>query len=108
MEQKKISKILVVLLIMQWAFVQLITQFPGIIERYYSKGLYIFLNKIYQLLFGWIPFSIGDILYLMLIIYLIKNVIITIKKKSFNLKNTLWKSGAVISIIFFIFHLNWE
>ncbi|WP_090222977.1 DUF3810 domain-containing protein [Lutibacter maritimus] len=107
MEQKKISKILVILLIMQWAFVQLIAQFPSIIERFYSKGLYIFLNKIYQLLFGWIPFSIGDVLYLILIIYLIKNVAITIKKKSFNLKNTLWKSGAIISIIFFVFHFNW-
>ena len=107
MEQKKKVKILVILLIIQWAFVQLIAQFPSFVERFYSKGLYVFLNKFYQFLAGWIPFSIGDVLYFALILYLIKNLIVTIKNKSFNFKNTLWKSGAIISIIFFIFHFNW-
>ena len=107
MEQKKTVRILLILLIMQWAFVQLIAQFPSFVERFYSKGVYVFLNKFYQLLAGWIPFSIGDVLYFALIIYLTKSLVVTIKKKSFNLKNTLWKSGAIISIIFFAFHFNW-
>ncbi|MBI9042293.1 DUF3810 domain-containing protein [Lutibacter sp.] len=107
MEQKKISKILVLLLVMQWAFVQLISKFPNYIERFYSNGLYVFLNKIYQFLLGWIPFSIGDILYLLLILYLIKQLVNSIKKKTFNAKKSLWKLGAIISIVFFVFHFNW-
>lgn len=107
MEQKKTTKILVILLIMQWAFVQLIAQFPNLVENYYSNGLYIFLNKIYQFLFGWISFSIGDILYFLLLLYLIKQVIYSIINKTFKLKNVIWKLGAVISVIFFVFHFNW-
>lgn len=107
MEQKKTIKILVVLLVMQWAFVQIIAQFPNFVERFYSNGLYYFLTNFYQLFVGWIPFSIGDILYTLVILYLIKNIIYIIKNKDFNFKKSIWKLGAVISIIFFIFHFNW-
>lgn len=107
MKEKKITKILVVLLIMQWAFIQLIALYPSFIEQFYSNGLYVFLNKIYQFLLGWIPFSFGDILYLLLIIYLIKEVIFFIKNKSFNFKNVVLKLGAFISVLFFLFHFNW-
>jgi hypothetical protein len=107
MEQKKIIKILVVLLIMQWAFVQIIAQFPDFVERYYSNGLYYYLTNLYQLLVGWIPLSIGDVFYILIILYIIKNLIYTIRNKSFNFNKTAWKLGAIISIVFFVFHFNW-
>ena len=92
---------------MQWAFLQIIAQFPAEIEKYYSNGLYIYISKFLNMLFGWIPFSVGDILYAILIIVILKNIFSAIKNKKISLKNTLFKIGGFISILFFVFHLNW-
>lgn len=107
MDNKKIYKILTILLVMQWAFLRIIAQYPALIEKYYSNGLYIYISKFFNFLFGWIPFSIGDILYALLAILLVKNIYTSLKNKKFHLKNTLFKIGGFISIIFFIFHVNW-
>ncbi|HEY9220396.1 MAG TPA: DUF3810 domain-containing protein [Lutibacter sp.] len=107
MENKKTYKILTVLLVMQWAFLRIIAQYPTAIEKYYSNGLYIYISKFLNLLFGWIPFSFGDILYAALAIVIIINIYTAIKNKKLHLKNTLFKIGGYISILFFIFHLNW-
>jgi hypothetical protein len=37
--------------------------FPSAVERYYSRGLYPVIGRILRVLFGWIPFSMGDIFY---------------------------------------------
>ena len=92
---------------MQWAFVQIIAQFPAIVEKYYSNGIYIFISKVLRFTLGWIPFSIGDLIYAFLIIYIIRSIYRAFKKRHFNLKDTLFKIGGVLSIIFFLFHLNW-
>lgn len=107
MESKKTYKILTVLLIMQWAFVQLIAQFPVVIENYYSKGLYIFISKFLRTIFGWLPISFGDLLYVFLILFILKQIYKTIKSKKINFKDTFFKLGGIISVIYFIFHLNW-
>jgi hypothetical protein len=107
MNNEKTYKILTILLVMQWAFLRIIAQYPAEIEKYYSNGLYIYVSKFLNLLFGWIPFSVGDILYAILLIAILKNIFITIKNKKFHLKNTLFKIGGFISVIFFLFHLNW-
>lgn len=100
-------KILTVLLVMQWAFLRIIAQFPAEIEKYYSNGIYGYISKFLYLLFGWIPFSVGDILYALLAIVIIKNIFTAIKNKKISLKNTLFKIGGFISLLFFLFHLNW-
>ncbi|MDF1518516.1 MAG: DUF3810 domain-containing protein, partial [Lutibacter sp.] len=107
MNNKKAYKILTILLVMQWAFLRIIAQYPAAIEKYYSNGLYIYISKFLNFFFGWIPFSVGDILYAILVIFILKNIFITIKNKKINLKNTLFKIGGYISIFFFLFHLNW-
>ncbi len=107
MNSEKTYKILTILLVMQWAFLRIIAQFPEKIERYYSNGLYSYISKFLNLLFRWIPFSVGDILYTILVIVILKNIFTTIKNKKFNLKNTLFKIGGFISVLFFLFHLNW-
>lgn len=92
---------------MQWAFLQIISQYPAAIEEYYSNGLYIYISKFLNFFFGWIPFSVGDILYVILVFVIFKNIFITIKNKKLHLKNTLFKIGGYISLLFFVFHLNW-
>jgi len=107
MEIKKTYKILTLVLLMQWAFIQIIAQFPAFIEKYYSNDLYPYISQLLRVILGWVPFSIGDLMYLLLIGYLLKNIYIFLKYRKLNLKNTLFKFGGILSIIFFVFQLNW-
>jgi len=107
MDNKKIYKILTILLIMQWAFLRIIAQYPAVIEKYYAQGLYIYISRFLSLLFRWIPFSIGDILYAFLALMIMINIYNAIKNKKLHFKNTLFKIFGIISIVFFVFHLNW-
>jgi len=107
MERKKVDKILTLILIMQWAFVQIISKYPEFIEKYYSNGLYIYISKFSRIILGWLPFSFGDLIYAFAIIYILKSIYNSIKKKRFVLKDTLFRIGAILSIIFFLFHINW-
>ena len=107
MERTKTYKILTVLLPMQWAFVQFISNYPDLIETYYSNGLYPWISKCYRLLLGWIPFSVGDILYAAIVVFIVYHVVISIRKRTFLRWITLFKLGALASVIFFFFNLNW-
>ena len=42
--------------------------FPAMVERYYSVGLYPVLLQARLLLTAWVPFSIGDLLYIIVCI----------------------------------------
>ena len=107
MGRKKTFKILTVMLIMQWAFIQIIAQHPDFIEKYYSNGIYLFISKFLRLLFGWLPISVGDLLYIFIIGYLLNRIYAIIKNKKLCLKNTMFKIGAFAAIAFFVFHMNW-
>lgn len=107
MKEEKSSKILTILLVMQWAFVQIIAQYPNFIEKYYANGLYIYVSKTLRFLLGWILFSVGDLFYAVLITYILKSLYSSIKRKSFNFKKTFFKTGAILSMLFFVFHFNW-
>jgi len=107
MKSNKNYKILAVLLPMQWAFYQIIAQFPNFIENYYSNGLYPVISSIFHFTLGWIPFSIGDVIYTILVLYIIRNIYQLIKVRKFNIKKTLIKTLAFISVIYFIFSFGW-
>jgi hypothetical protein len=44
-------------------FIKLLSIFPGMVEKYYSTGVYPVISRIQRFLFGWTPFSFGDLLY---------------------------------------------
>ena len=80
---------------------------PDFIEKYYSNGLYPLISKFFRLLFGWIPFSFGDILYFLLIVLALRHVIIqqkTIRKKPATF---IINIGMVLSVAYLTFHLLW-
>src|SRR5687768_17299246 len=45
------------------------------VERYYTYGFYPYVSKMLRYLFGWLPFSIGDLLYLTLICFILYKAI---------------------------------
>lgn len=77
------------------------------IETYYSNGIYPFISGVFRFLLGWIPFSIGDLLYASLVILALGYVY---KKGPSLLKNKLGflrDIAMVLSIAYFTFHLMW-
>ena len=92
-------------LIPQILLVQLLAWNPEFVELYYSKGLYPLLSRLYRFLLGWIPFSIGDILYFILGVWLLYFL--------FRNWRSLWSRRRlrdfilVLSVAYFTFHLMW-
>jgi len=94
-------------LIPQIVLIQWLARHPDWIEAYYSNGLYPWVSQFFRSLFGWIPFSIGEILYSLLIFvgfrYLIKNR----KKIKTHPLAFLRNAIMVIAVFYFTFHLVW-
>lgn len=87
--------------------VKILAQYPQFIEDYYSNGLYLFLSQCMRFIFGWIPFSMGDIFYTAAGVLAIRHVIVNRKK---IIKKPLLFGRDIlmlISILYFTFHLCW-
>ena len=89
----------------------IISGHPHFIERYYSEGLYPVICHILHPVLGVLPFSVGDLIYITVIIWLIYAIIKTIKhafKKEFKRVFILF-AGIVIGIEtgFLLFYLFW-
>src|SRR5579872_1961160 len=59
--------------------IKVLSLFPPVVEKYYSTGVYLLLSRLQRILFGWLPFSFGDLLYLAVIIWLIVALVRTIR-----------------------------
>ena len=55
-------------LIIQIILIKVLSFFPDFVERFYSNGLYLYISNINRILFGWIPISVGDFAYMVLIL----------------------------------------
>lgn len=84
---------------------------PQLVERFYSEGLYKGISFLLHLLFGWLPFSFGDVIYVLVIIWLIYAIIrvtYLLIKDRFNLAGSLFLKlviGVETGIV--IFYLFW-
>jgi len=58
--------LIVLTILIKWA-----SWYPGWVERNYSQGVYPLISKVQRFLFGWIPFSIGDLFYAFLILVIV-------------------------------------
>ena len=52
-----------ILIIVLAVLIKLSSFYPDFVERYYSNGVYRLISKFLRVLFGWIPFSFGDLVY---------------------------------------------
>lgn len=87
--------------------VKILGSFPSFIETYYSNGLYIFLSKIERYVFGWLPFSFGDLVYGFGIIFIIRWLYFNGKRLFKDTKQWFIDVFSVITIIYAAFHLFW-
>jgi len=85
----------------------MIPYFPEHVEQFYSNGVYPIISGFSRVVFGKIPFSLGDFIYFITIL----SVLIWLwnKRKSWM---TEWKNNILvilgfISVFYFFFHLLW-
>ncbi|WP_109852003.1 DUF3810 domain-containing protein [Aquimarina sp. AU58] len=105
--QSKTKLYLTILLPVQIILIQILSFFPEVIERFYSNGLFVYISKALRYVFGWLPFSFGDILYCVLIIMLIRFLFKKVFKKRLLWKEVVLDIGATLSIVYACFHILW-
>lgn len=93
--------------------IKVFSLFPAAVERYYSNGIYPVISGAQRILFGWIPFSIGDILYaavvIILLVRLYRMVRLVVRRKTNwqYWKNTLAMTVFVVLSVYVSFNLLW-
>ena len=94
-------------LVLQIVYLKLIAFFPEVVEQYYSNGLYLGISYFMRIALGWIPFSVGDLLYGIAILILIFQLWKTRKTWKQNWKNNLLQITSYLSVLYFVFHFLW-
>ncbi len=104
---QKTKTILAIALPVQIILVKWMGSYPLFVENYYSNGIYPYISQSLRTLFGWIPFSVGDLIYTAFTVMAIRYCYRqwkTIKKKPLLfLKDIV----VVFSIAYFAFHILW-
>src|SRR5690606_19190081 len=96
---------LIIFLILQIVTVRILAFFPEFIEKFYSNGFYKLLSEGSRKLFSAIGFSVGDVLYGLVIVFLIIRIIK--KRKQWNFKFFVFGILNVVSVFYFLFNLLW-
>jgi len=91
MHTKKKPWLIIIILVV---LIKIFSFFPAAIERYYSNGMYPVITRTLRFLFGWLPFSAGDTLYLAAGIYLLIKLVQSLKVIFRKKANTIfWWNG---------------
>jgi len=99
--------ILPIFLILQIFILKIVRFFPETVERFYSNGFYVYLSKFSRIVLGKIPFSIGDCIYFILIVFALKWFWKNRKSWKQEWKNNLLTILSVLSLFYFFFHFLW-
>jgi len=104
---KKKKTLIALSIIPQYLIVKLLSNYPDFVETYYSNGLYKFTSKALRYVFGWLPFSVGDLLYTIAGIYIIRWFFININRITKDTKSWFIDVFAAVSLVYFAFYLFW-
>ncbi|MDC7995561.1 DUF3810 domain-containing protein [Altibacter sp. HG106] len=105
--QNRTRVILALLLPVQYIVLKVLLQFPEFVEHAYSRGLYPMLSTMARYLFGWVPFSVGDIFYLLIGILAIRWLLLNAKRLRREPLRFFVDIFATVSIVYFMFHMLW-
>jgi len=99
--------IIALLLIPQYFFVKFLADYPEFVETYYSNGLYVYVSKMFRFCLGWLPFSFGDLVYAVGLIYIIRWFFKNWKRLKTDTKQWFVDVFSAVSVLYFAFHLFW-
>ncbi len=92
---------------------RLLSADPVLIENQYANGVYPSISSALKHLFGWIPFSFGDIIYWLLVIWILVKLIRFIRKifkkdlRFYTYKTKVYPATVVLLLIYILFNLLW-
>ena len=107
MKDPLLSRYLSYFLFLQILFVQVVSRHTDFIEKHYAHRWYPMLASFFRKSLGWIPFSIGDLLYLFFGILLFRFLFIGIRNLFDDFGAYLYSTGAAVSVLFFLFYTTW-
>lgn len=96
---------LIIFLVLQIITVRILSFFPEFVEKFYSNGFYKILSVYSRKFFANIGFSVGDVLYGLVIVFLIFRIIK--KRKHLNFKSFVIGTLNMVSVFYFLFNLLW-
>lgn len=93
--------------------IRVFSLFPNAVEQYYSQGFYPLLASFQRIILGWIPFSIGDLLYIFAGLYLFRMITrFAWQARNKNItKAYLLRKGekllTILLVIYIWFNISW-
>jgi len=105
--QKRTSAFLAIFLLVQIIALQVLKHFPEFVEKYYSLGIYPWISKTSRYIFGWVPFSVGDLFYLLITIVAIRWLYKNVKRLRNGTVGFFVDILAAVSVVYFMFHVLW-
>lgn len=109
----RLKKITWILLLLSAALIKLVSLRPAWIEEYYSTGVYRYISAVQRVLLGWLPFSIGDLLYAAAVLYVLVKITrvikLAVKKQLFKgwYKKAAWKVLYIALWVYVLFNALW-
>jgi hypothetical protein len=107
MKKERKQLIMALCLPIQLLLVQLASKNPAFIEQYYSSGIYPIISSFLRIIFGWLPFSFGDLLIGFLLFLFLRFIIRLIASRFRNFISKIVHFTAVLSGLYFCFYLFW-
>lgn len=96
-----------IMLPVQIVALQVLSFFPEAVERYYSRGVYPIISGVSRAVTDFVPFSVGDILYGIVIGYFVYRVWKHRRKLRSRWQENLWYVLSAVSIFYFFFNVLW-
>ena len=102
-----LNRTLTILLGLQIILVGWASRNPNWVEKYYARGIYPEISGFMRRLLGWIPFSVGDVLYALLFIGLLGWIWYLYETRFSPVLDQWYRIGAFLSLLFLAFHFLW-
>ncbi|HTR29305.1 MAG TPA: DUF3810 domain-containing protein [Puia sp.] len=93
--------------------IKVFAYFPDTVEKYYSRGLYPIVSRLQRALFGWVPFSVGDLLYGVVVVVALRWIILSVRTLIRREAGSGWllrggrKVAFAILWVYVLFNLEW-
>lgn len=107
MKNQKLLIFLALFLVAQIFSLKWISSQIELIENYYATSFYPFISNILRFILNFFSFSVGDILYTLLGIYIIFSIVGVIKNNRILKWETYLKTLAFLSVILLFFNILW-
>lgn len=93
--------------------IRIFSAFPQAVEKYYADGAYPVISIVLRFLFGWVPFSVGDIVYGLAVLYLIRGAVVFVRKafrkeiRSEYLRRVGKRMAYIVLWVYVLFNAFW-